>query len=269
MRLKVNSFTAPKAGNSKDECEDAYWAPPSAADTVGCPVAFAVADGATESAYAGLWAKHLVEVYRDAGLWQTDDGTDAANGLGPDETARLHDLVQHRARQWSTEVFSKSLPWFAVEKAQHGAFSTLLGLTLVPHPDGRAGGRWHALGIGDSCLIHLQKGKRPKSWPLERAEAFGDRPRLLSTNPAANARLWSDLTPHHYHGEWRREDRFLLLTDAVAHWFLSAEESGKKPWSEIRKFAKKPGNFQSWLNEERESGRLRNDDVTLVIIQPV
>jgi hypothetical protein len=65
-------------------------------------------------------------------------------------------------------------------------------------------------------------------------------------------------------GDWRPGDRFLLMTDALAHWFLRRHEAAQQPWHDLARAA--GAAFADWVEDCRERDGLRNDDVTLVTI---
>src|SRR5262245_47644955 len=90
----------PKDGNSDSEYEDAW-----AANPVGGR--FAVADGASESAFAGLWARLLVEGF-----------------LTARRPRDLRDWLGDARGQWSAEVMGLKLPWYVEMKREQGAFAT-------------------------------------------------------------------------------------------------------------------------------------------------
>src|ERR1041384_2219986 len=102
--LRCNVFTLPKRGNSDSENEDAY-----ASSTEHGR--FAIADGATESSFAALWARMLVDEF-------------VKPQTAPDWAAWLPGLQTH----WAAAVDHQPLPWFAETKAQQGAFATFLGV---------------------------------------------------------------------------------------------------------------------------------------------
>ena len=61
-------------------------------------------------------------------------------------------------------------------------------------------------------------------------------------------------------------DVFLLVTDAVAAWFLAAEADGTGGWA--NQFFEVPTrrDFSGWVRALREDGSMRNDDVTVMQI---
>jgi penicillin-binding protein 2 len=52
-------------------------------------------------------------------------------------------------------------------------------------------------------------------------------------------------------------------TDALAAYFLAEFEAKRKPWGDLPRTA---GDLEPWLKVRRDSGRIKNDDVTLVVI---
>ncbi|HKI34016.1 MAG TPA: protein phosphatase 2C domain-containing protein [Gemmataceae bacterium] len=224
------ALSLPKRGNAADEYEDAF-----AADSPAGR--FAVADGASESSFAGLWARLLVEGFvRPAPGW-----LDAAR------------------RSWAAGVGGQPLPWYAEAKRDDGAFATLLGLVV-------GDGRWHALAVGDSCLFQVRQDRLIEAFPLRRSAEFGNRPLLIGSRPpvapASEVRAEG-------RGGWQPADRFLLMTDALAQWFLRRHEAGDRPWEELTRLPTKPDAsdaFATWVEERRRHDGLRNDDVTLVLV---
>jgi serine/threonine protein phosphatase PrpC len=236
--LRWHAFHTHKRGNAADEYEDAF-----AGDAA--TGRFAVADGASESSFTAAWAKLLVESFVAAKgrSWRDLDW------LGPPR--------QH----WAEDIDPRPLPWYAEEKREQGAYATLLGVAF-------SRGSWRALAFGDSCLIRLRKGKLGKSFPLLRSSDFGNQPVLLGSRgrPAD--------TPSHAirraRGRWRPGDRFLLMTDALAEWILRRNEQEQQPAEEIDRLLAESSPqdaFADWVEERRKGQGLRNDDVTLMVIE--
>jgi hypothetical protein len=231
------AFRLAKAGHSPEEYEDAF-----AADARR----FAVADGASEASFAADWAKLLAEGFVAARgkPWQ---------GL---------DWLPPLRKRWAAAVDGRALPWYAETKRDAGAYATLLGLVLQP-PAGKKPGTWRALAVGDSCLFHTRGGRVLAAFPLERSEAFGSQPPLLGSRDGG-----PEPDSEQAHGRYRSGDRFLLMTDALAQWFLAEDEQGASPAEEVDGLliAVDPeAAFVSWVGERRGQG-LRNDDVTLLVV---
>jgi hypothetical protein len=241
-------FALPRAGGSLDEYEDA-WA---GDDTAGV---YAVADGAGESAFAGLWARALVgrAVQR---LPPTGDAAAWAAWLEPAQA------------EWQAAIHATPLPWYVAAKARAGAFATLVSLHLQA---GAAGGpgQWAAVAVGDSCLFHIPRpvaGRADvRSFPLHAPADFTARPYALSSNPACNAAAWAQIVVTS--GVWQPGDRFLLATDAVAQWLLRAVAPAHwavfLAWLETADDAA----FPRLVAGQRGCGALRDDDVTLLLIR--
>ncbi|HMG74622.1 MAG TPA: protein phosphatase 2C domain-containing protein [Pyrinomonadaceae bacterium] len=241
MLIRSEVSYVPKAGNTEEEYEDAFW-PPVDLDQQLQTLKFAIADGATETSFASVWARLLVKAYCSTKF---------------NHRLKSGDLADLRL-QWATAVSSESLPWYAEEKLRFGAFSSLLGVTLHKRRDGSAG--WRAIAVGDSCLFHIHNNRLTAAFPLDRSEAFNSRPVLLSSNRNYEELESSNIAT--ITGELHVEDALYLMTDALACWFLTLVEAGKEPWK-----LKRTGLFERWIKSLREEKKIRNDDVTLVRIE--
>jgi hypothetical protein len=126
---------------------------------------------------------------------------------------------------------------------------------------------WRAVAVGDSCLFHTRGSRLLASFPVEHAADFGNMPRLLgsrSSRPDKLSEGWDRA-----HGRWKPRDRFLLMTDALAQWFLRQTETGKHPLEAITRLlaeAEPHKAFPGWVEERRDRQGLRNDDVTLLVV---
>jgi serine/threonine protein phosphatase PrpC len=238
--LQWQAFRLSKRGNSAAEYEDAYAVEPAAGR-------FAVADGASEASFAGLWARDLVE------------GFVAASG----KSWRNLDWLPEPRRRWAEEVDALALPWYAEDKRDQGAFATFLGLGLFALGPAQAG-RWTALAVGDTCLFHTRGDRFLTSFPLTESAAFDNQPCLLGSRPPLVDVAWEQAQ-----GRWQPRDRFLLMTDALAQWFLDQTEQGHAPLEAIARLlseADPQDAFAGWVEERRDKEGLRNDDVTLLVI---
>jgi hypothetical protein len=238
------AFHLAKRGNAADEYEDAFAGDPGRGR-------FAVADGASESSFAAEWARLLA------------DGFVASPGRPWRDTDWLAPL----RRRWAAAVDGRPLPWYAEAKREQGAFATFLGICFRPPRRGRKAAVWRALAVGDSCLFRTRKGRLRQASPVTRAADFNNLPALLGsrerpadTPAGAVQRL---------RGRWRPGDRFLLMTDALAEWYLRQTEEGGRPAEGVGRLLAEDapeGAFAAWVEEGRERHGLRNDDVTLLII---
>jgi hypothetical protein len=249
MRIRTRVYRLQKAGNSAEEYEDACW-PADSAEWCAGSFHCAVADGATETSFSGLWAHLLVEAWGRRELGER----------------RLLARLPALGRAWRAEVDSRPLPWYAEEKVQSGAFSSLLGVSVTAHPDGVPGGRWRALAVGDTCLFHVGGDGLRRAFPLERSEQFDNRPHLLSSNPGANGMMEERL--RRARGRWVPGDTILCMTDALAQWFLESVERCEMPWNAVQTLGDEghQQSFDDWIGILRQKRLLRNDDVTLLVV---
>jgi hypothetical protein len=227
--LVSRAFVIPKAGHAADECEDAATCDPSAGR-------FAVADGASESIYAGEWARMLCEAF------VADPAAESAAGS----------WVAASRKRWAAHVEGQPAPWHVAEKLEDGAFATFLGLTVQ-------GSRWRATATGDTCLFLVHADGLRGTFPVAEAAGFGTRPDLVGSLSGGRTRTVSA------RGTILPGDRLLLMTDALAEWFLREHEAGRSPWREVA--GATADGFPDWVNARRADRRLKNDDVTLVVIE--
>ncbi|RMH50967.1 MAG: hypothetical protein D6685_17680 [Bacteroidetes bacterium] len=225
MTPQIRTFLLPKAGHGMVEYEDA-WAVSSS------PLRAAVADGATESAFARAWAEQLVR---------------GAVAHGVSRAGALAAVLPTWQAAWARAVADRlpALPWYAAAKAEQGAFAALLSLAVAPD------GTWQALAVGDCCLLHVRDAALVMAWPLDDPAAFSHRPALLAsreTGPAAPVETTE--------GTWHPGDVFLLATDALAAWLLRTDPAAPLGWTDA--------DFRRHVDAARADGTLRNDDVTLV-----
>lgn len=225
----------PKRGHSAAESEDA-----AAADAdLG---RFAVADGASESAFAGDWSRLLTDAFAQAPV--VEGGWSA--WLKP---------IQER---WLAAVGGRDMPWFLEDKFEQGAFATFLGLELLRRDKGW---NWTSVAVGDCCLIQIRADALLKKFPILRSIDFDGTPDLLGSRQRDVERdFWSA-------GELIQGDRLLCMTDALAQWFLAQTEAGLTPWRMVAQIEREPDAFAEWVEKLRQEKALRNDDVTLLTIE--
>ena len=244
--LRWRAFRLWKQNNAPEEYEDACAGDPGTGR-------FAIADGASEASFAAIWAQLLVEQFvADSGKpWRNLDW------IGPLRAT------------WGKRVDDMPLPWYAEEKRELGAFATLLGLSIGPPTEDRPGA-WRAVAIGDCCLFRTRGKSLLQSFPMKRSEEFGNRPRLLASRARGLDQL--DAEREQVHGRWHSGDCFLLMTDALAQWFLLRTEQEGEPLTEIRGLLAESdpkAAFPGWIDERRAQHGLRNDDVTLAVVDTV
>jgi hypothetical protein len=250
MRLSAQAFRAPKAGNQESEYEDAFCPERPIISKKGPAFCFAVADGATETSFSGVWATQLVRAFCKGDM----EGKEFSRNLS---------VLRER---WLKVVSRKPMPWYAEEKIRSGAFAAIVGLVLDDSSKPEEDGSWRALAIGDSCVFQLRELQLVASFPIQSSDQFNNSPLLLASRGAERQDdTQGFLTTC---GTWRKGDTFYLMTDAIACWFLSQVETGRVPSRELQDLSSgKSRHFRSWLTSLRERKVVRNDDVTIVRIE--
>jgi hypothetical protein len=245
--LFYRSLALPKKGSSREEYEDAY-----AGD--GAKGRFALADGASESIYAGEWATILCDAFvadpaaaENIPTWQTT--------LQDKWLAAVDKTAQHAQ---DAQVARVAQPWYVEEKLLDGAFATFLGLIIHEAAAGKPRD-WQAWAVGDSCLFHVDDDALKLAFPVEKSAGFGTRPALIGSRQRSPAKAVS------VSGTLACGDCLFLMTDALAEWFLAQHEAGRKPWRELLRLKKEA--FPAWVDSLRRNRRVKNDDMTLLAIQ--
>ncbi|MGH3417869.1 MAG: hypothetical protein ACRDSS_15470, partial [Actinocrinis sp.] len=221
-------LSAPKAGSSESEYEDAWWVPRGAPSAVeGCTVA--VADGASESLLAGAWANMLV---RGIGALSGADMDDALFAQRICETAaRWPGYLGRYVRR--REKAGRPIAWYEEPKLEQGAYATVLGVSLrrASGPVYSGGGVWTAAALGDSCAFQVRGERLVAAFPLASPEDFDTSPDLAGTrNPDRDLIERRTLTRR---GTWLPGDVFYLATDAASQWFLAQDAVDGRPWRQI------------------------------------
>jgi len=241
--LAPDVFRLPKAGSTRAEYEDGVaWSRRERR--------FAVADGASASAFARLWAHLLVHAY-------------TAGWLTAETLERDLSFVQAR---WAALVDRRPLPWYAAEQARRGAFAALVGLSL------RTDGGWTALAVGDCCLFHLRGDTLLVAFPISDPDAFDNRPMLVGSRPLSNHGLRTCGAIATASGAWQPGDTFLLMSDALAAAFLRLRREPSHGHAGDRCISLTQGldfdrtriGFRRWIRTLRAQRIMRNDDVSLL-----
>jgi hypothetical protein len=203
-------------------------------------IIYAVSDGASVSFDSATWAELLVCRFVD------NPGVSMA-------------WLQSAVAEYQRRYDRNSMAWMQQGAFDRGSFATLLG--LVFSPDFRNA---RVIAIGDSLFAFIDGDELVRTIPYVAPTEFDQAPHLLSTNPLENrswddeglSEAWQDLNiGAHEHPS------LLLMTDAIGRWMLE-EPCDRVPAlvnvSDAEAFAR-------LIDQERAEGRMRNDDVTLVV----
>ena len=255
MDLHAEAFWLPKSGFSQAEYEDAFGPPSLKAPQAfrGERARFAVADGAAEASFSRQWASQLVRAF-------------VHDHIGVELTAEDLRPLQEK---WERTVRRRPLPWYAEEKADMGAFSSLVGLEIVETQCG-AGALlgWRAVAVGDSCLFQVERGRIVLAWPLATSSEFGNSPSLLCSKAANNGSGLAGAGAQNMEGSCGQDTAFYLMTDALSCWFLREHERGGEPWRVLADLGTEGAQtFSDAVAGRRSRGEMKNDDVTLVRVE--
>jgi hypothetical protein len=301
--LHYRVFYAPKRGNELRHYEDAFALagvepvglhdpsstyPPTimgALQPEGEVWRCAVADGATQGGFSRWWAQVLVEAYlQDAPILKPSlEGMDA--------------WLRTMAQRWNTEKIHEILQTVPQGSPRYARMQQSLLLegqaaTLVMLELDLLAMRWRSAAFGDAFVFHCGKAEyRGKdilgvlpTRPFSRVRStdLDSNPILISTREANQAAwIWGNPAfrreDAYAEGSFEVGDRFVLMTDAVAGWFLRILEQDDPQLlhDELHHLLRLPNNqaFNTdWLTFARSQPThgleyIKNDDVTIAIIE--
>lgn len=236
----LGAFKTNKFGNSSDEYEDSFAI---SSDRFK----IAISDGATEASFSKEWAEILVNYFIN----------------NPPEKVTNEWLEAVYAKFISSINISK-LPWYAQNKViEQGSYATLSGIKID-----NEGGNFIGLAVGDSCIFWVDS-EGYHLFPFRNVEEFNSRPFLISTMKQNNDEIDNEKNQKIINNKLSSgKTVFYLMTDALACWFVGECCKGNIPWNELDNI-KDEENFLSFISELRNSKALKNDDVTLVMLEVI
>jgi serine/threonine protein phosphatase PrpC len=245
MKLRVGAATLPKRGNSPEENEDAF-APLVTEGLQSVPFRCAVADGATEASYSGLWAKLLAEHFCTV------------------EPDRFQADLPSLRENWKATTGSKPLPWYAEQKLEKGAFATLLGVQITEGEFPFL--RWRAISAGDSVLFHVRAFEGVAKFPVRASGDFQNHPILFATS-ASTEEVNGKPICQFSEGILESGDRLYLATDKVAEWIIHGLENDTKPFLQLDQVVRTENSFASLVESLTALNQIKNDDYTLLWVE--
>ena len=248
IRTTVQHLHAPKLKETEKDYQDCFEFRVRPTDRP--TVVAAVADGATDSAFAARWAQKLTRLFVEHPP-VNDEGalSDICDWLKPAQDA------------WHESIPWDRVPWHGIDKARRGAFATFLGTTIELADDGKL--QLQSIAIGDCQMIVIDAENRvTMKFPITDASEFNNSPDLVCSNPSGNQGL--DKRVKRATTSICTTDRVILTTDAMAERLLREESSPAM----CRQIAQMDDDaFALWLQSERAHGRIKNDDTTIAIIE--
>jgi hypothetical protein len=265
MLVYSSTFSVPKRDCSRSEYEDAFLVSPEGSSDGEIDselIRIAVADGASESLLAGRWARRLV------GTFGTTEGS-AKNGS--DFATAYREAIQ----TWNDDIAGYAeeraergtpVQWYEEPGIAKGAHATIVVAELRDGQNGQPP-TFEAAAVGDSCVFQVRNEALYARFPLDDSASFSYQPPLLSSQGTEddilrrNIKLYADVL--------ESGDSLYFATDALAAWFLRAEEAGGQPWAPLRDLGDSASEieFSGWVEDRRDSGDMHDDDTTLVRIE--
>lgn len=242
--VQTRSFCLHKKGGSPSEYEDRH-----AIGVRDACLRVAVADGTTEGLFSDVWAELLVNGCRDNGVALFED----------ENLQAMHREFIYQTCQQIAEM-PETRHWFMYEKLERGTHATLAAIDI----DFFTRNTVQMSAVGDSCIFWCDKDKI-EMFPELSADDFGISPDSICHIP----NTWHNLQQKIRINEiaFERNFQFVLCTDAIAHWLVKAtrEKNNILAWEEIVRLSDVAA-FNLLIEQLRESKEIRNDDVTLVIV---
>lgn len=252
MKIGIEAYWTQKAGNFPEEYEDAldYKITPAS-------MRLCIADGATMAPFSKRWVDILTTKFVEklpAFLW--------TNKSIESKAKQFQDWLLAGALEWKSHIDFSKIPAHVFLNMKKGAYGTILGIHM--HFRSQV---WRSVAVGDCEMFIVRESKlflpnsmpgiyTTSAWPVTDPKQFGNAPDLVYTNPQMNRSLEGQLKISK--GKYKSGDIIMLATDALAKHIL---EYGPPP-----RFASKVV-FSKFIETERDADRLKNDDVTLVIVK--
>jgi len=249
------SYSIPKAGNTASENEDAVFPAVGHGYLNGNSdrAAFAVADGATQTSFSGLWANCLV---KHCAQTQLSEFT-------------FQHAVNKAQAEWHSSLQGVELPWHAQEKVRQGAFSALAWLEIQYEPlRPFTAYTWRALAVGDCCLFIAHNHSIYLSLPLQDPVEFNNSPILIPSKSEKMDSIKGRIKTAS--GSLMRGDQLILASDAISSWIMRKTVKDHKEYLDMIRTIKnhRDGSiFPHWINSLRKAGELRNDDTSVILIE--
>jgi hypothetical protein len=125
---------------------------------------------------------------------------------------------------------------------------------------------WKAIAIGDCCLIQRRENRICEAFPIADSAKFGSNPVLIPSMASLQSKAFAGMGV--LEGTAQEGDEFLLLSDAIAAWYLEGIEDSDEQRVLLRSLMSSHKHDETALLIQtlRSQGKMRNDDVTVVRI---
>ncbi|MHB1492913.1 MAG: PP2C family serine/threonine-protein phosphatase [Thermoplasmataceae archaeon] len=238
--MKSQSIVFPKVGNKQEECEDYLLAS-------DAKMRYAIADGASDSIFSGLWAKSLVDTFIDF------------ENLSGDPEIVIDQICRRAINAWHDKIEWNNLKWNVKNKSVLGSYSTFIGIDIKKIEKNY---RISCMAVGDSCSFILT-GRRLESFPVKDTSGFGLHPNLLWSGHGEPIFEDSEIQlPDYEMKNYTVDERsgIVLASDAASKWIMEGGVERVKTLLE-----KLPEDREYW-DDLRIKGEMKNDDISIITI---
>ena len=242
MEIQFKTFVTHAAGKSADEGED----------RVAFNLEkkrFAIADGVSASYFPHL----LAEIVTNTFVWNDITPEHYQNDLDEGGLQTIHEKWASLAEELEGEADDKVARRLArVKRKYGGAASTLAGIWVEDDV-------MHYYALGDSCIFVINNNGLITISSIKDKDSFDNYPDYLTS--------YGECVGTPISGSLELEAGWIVMaTDALSEWFWhrQEEEPGtiQTLWNLHTQY-----DFEKLIMEERAIGRLKNDDVAMVMIK--
>lgn len=243
MNIDIKGFIIPHSGEPYYTCADRY--------AVDCEkMAIAIADGVGGSLYPSFLSERIT---RDFVKNPRSLFNDATHSLEKDYSSEFDSYYHHRYNESSPN--KQEILNLKAEQIKASS-CTFVGCYIDIDNDNK---KWRYYALGDSYLFYIPKDGEMQKISSMDGKKFGVYPEYFSTSGEHYGTLKMGDIP-------LQEGVLLLMTDALSDWFIKYYKENKSLLKRILEF-KTHKEYKEFCTNELGSGRLHDDDCTLIVIQ--
>ncbi|MEM2971502.1 MAG: hypothetical protein QW270_03670 [Candidatus Bathyarchaeia archaeon] len=252
MSVQLKSFYMQKLGNEPSDYEDSFYYDLNKGK-------FAIADGASECCFAKIWATLLTESFV-----KSDLSLFSFKNFSSDVWRKVsHGFLSIAQKEWVNKINWENLKWNVFEKAKKGAFASFLGLEIRKKRfKERYSYKWRAIAVGDCCLLRVKSQKLVDSFPVTDSANFGSMPPMLSS--ISSSKALNEAKVYGKLGEIESGDMMILATDGITKWIMQESKINKQIFRDL--VSLESSELNSYFERLIESGKMKNDDITVIIL---
>lgn len=239
MIVKYSAFIVPHGGEGYNNCQDRFLINK---DTCS----FGVADGVSQSFSPSTWAEIVCNNFVN----NPEDFISANDSKWKNQDKACFEF-DSKIQQEQNELSDNQKFLLEVQKEKYEyAACTFVGLHMSHN-------KWKVVCIGDSMLVACNNEKIIETVSTVKNSGFDNFPDYLSSNGKNNGKIRVE------EYDFNSVTSMFIMTDALAEWLLTGFKEGKI--NQLMNIKTHDG-FVAFVEEERNSHRLKDDDTTLVKI---